>query len=175
MFEIQPISPEFYRQQTRRSTFVLVGIFLLLAMLCATASSQLLGTPGGDNFKWNLLGVLAGLAVTVAVVRLQLWHRPFMAPAAYGWALKRSLMRVTNVMHHVKAGVAAGDANAMKLLRFYHQGVSQMHQLDGNSSELSQMVREIDAHREAMEQRGLEIDQPRLDPAWIEAVKGIKV
>ena len=63
----------------------------------------------------------------------------------------------------------------MKLLRFYHQGVSQMHQLDGNSSELSQMVREIDAHREAMGQHGLEIDQPRLDPAWIEAVKGIKV
>ena len=29
--------------------------------------------------------------------------------------------------------------------------------------------------REAMEQHGLEIDQPRLDPAWIEAVKGIKV
>ena len=171
MFEIQPISPEFYRQQTRRSTFVLVAIFLLLAMLCATASSQLLGTPGGDNFKWNLLGVLAGLALPVAVVRLQLWHRPFMAPAAYGWALKRSLMRVTNVMHHVRAGVAAGDETAMKLLRFYHLGVAQMHQLDGNSSELSQMTREIDAHREAMEQRGLDTEQKRLDLAWLEAVK----
>jgi cytochrome c biogenesis protein ResB len=62
----------------------------------------------------------------------------------------------------------------MKLLRFYHLGVTQMHQLDGNSSELSQMVREIDAHREAMEQRGLDIEQTRLDPAWLERVKAFK-
>ncbi|MDX5372013.1 MAG: DUF3087 domain-containing protein [Pseudomonadaceae bacterium] len=174
MFEIQPMSPELYRQQTRRSTFVVIAIFLALGMLCATVSTQLLGTPGGDNFKWNLLGVLAGLALTIVLVRQQLWQRPFMAAAVYGWRLKRSLMRVTNVMHHVKAGVAAGDQTAMQLLRFYHLGLTQMHQLDGNSSELSQMVREIDAHREAMEQRGLDTEQKRLDPAWLEAVKGFK-
>ena len=175
MFEIQPMSPELYRQQTRRSTLLIAVLFLALAMLLATLSTRLLGTPGGDNFKWNLLGVLAGLALTVALVRQLLWPRPFMAAAAYGWGLKRSLMRVTNVMHHVRAGVAAGDESAIKLLRFYHLGVSQMHQLDGNSSELSQMVREIDAHRELMEQRGLDTEQKRLDPAWLEAVKGVAV
>jgi hypothetical protein len=175
MFEIQPMSPELYRQQTRRSTFVLIAIFLALAMLCATASTQVFGTPGGDNFKWNLAGVLAGLALTVAFVRLQLWARPFMAAAVYGWNLKRSLMRVTNVMHHVKAGVATGDESAIKLLRFYHLGVSQMYQLDGNSSELSQMVREIDAHRELMERRALDVEQKRLEAEWLEAVKGFAV
>ncbi|WJN58222.1 hypothetical protein OH686_05715 [Pseudomonas sp. SO81] len=165
------MSPELYRQQTRRSTFVVIAIFLVLAMLCATASTQLFGGPPGDNFKWNLLGVLTGMALTVAVVRQQLWHRPFMAAAAYGWGLKRSLMRVTNVMHHVKAGVAAGDANAMQLLRFYHLGVTQMHQLDGNSADLSHMVREIDAHREAMQAQGLDPEQSRLQGEWLEAVK----
>lgn len=175
MFEIQPMNPELYRQQTRRSTLVIAVLFLALAMLCSTLSTHLLGTPGGDNFKWNLLGVLAGLALTVVLVRQLLWPRPFMAAAVYGWALKRSLMRVTNVMHHVRAGVAAGDDSAIKLLRFYHLGVSQMHQLDGNSSELSQMVREIDAHRELMQARGLDTEQQRLDPAWLEAVKGIPV
>jgi hypothetical protein len=170
MFEIQPMSPELYRQQTRRSTFVVIAIFLVLAMLCATASTQLFG----GHFKWNLLGVLCGMGLTIGVVRLQLWHRPFMAAAAYGWGLKRSLMRVTNVMHHVKAGVAAGDASAMQLLRFYHLGVTQMHQLDGNSADLSHMVREIDAHRALMEQRGLDVEQNRLDPAWLEAVKTFK-
>ncbi|ATH81479.1 DUF3087 domain-containing protein [Pseudomonas sp. KHPS1] len=174
MFEIQPIDPAFYRQQTRRSTAVIAAIFVALAMLCATASTQVFGTPGGDNFRWNLLGVLAGLALTIALVRLQLWPRPFMAPAVYGWRLKRSLMRVTNVMHHVKAGVAQGDETAMKLLRFYHLGVTQMHQLDGNSSELSQMVREIDAHRDAMQQQGLELEQTRLDLQWLERVKAFK-
>ncbi|WP_043311527.1 DUF3087 domain-containing protein [Pseudomonas sp. ML96] len=175
MFELQTMSPELYRQQTRRSTFVIIAIFLALAMLCATASTKLFGGPPGDNFKWNLLGVLFGMGLTIGVVRLQLWHRPFMAAAAYGWGLKRSLMRVTNVMHHVKVGVAAGDENAFKLLRFYHLGLRQMYQLDGNTSELSQLVREIDAHRELMEQRGLDVEQKHLDLAWIEAVKSIKV
>lgn len=174
MFEIQTIDPAYYRQQTRRSTALVAGIFVVLAMLCATLSTQTFGAPGGDNFKWNLLGVAAGFVLTIALVRQQLWSRPFMAPAVYGWGLKRSLMRITNVMHHVKAGVEQGDESAMKLLRFYHLGVTQMHQLDGNSSELSQMVGEINAHREAMEQRGLDVEQTRLDPAWLERVKTFK-
>jgi hypothetical protein len=36
------------------------------------------------------------------------------------------------------------------------------------------MVREIDAHRALMEQRGLDVEQNRLDPAWLEAVKTFK-
>jgi len=116
-------------------------------------------------------GVLAGLLATVALVRLQFWSQPWMALAVYGWQLKRSLMSITNVMHHVQAGVAAGDPQAMKLLRFYHLGLTQMYQLDNNLTALSQMVREIDQHREAMEARGLDPEQTRLDPAWLEAVR----
>lgn len=175
MFEITPISPEHYRQQTRRSTALVALIFVALAMLLATLSVQLFGEPGAaDNFRWNLLGVALGFVLTVVLVRQQFWHREWMAAAVYGWRLKRSLMRITNVMHHVRAGVAQGDETAMKLLRFYHLGVTQMHQLDGNSSELSQMVHEIDAHRDVMLQRGLELEQTRLDPAWLEQVKGIQ-
>lgn len=176
MFEITPLNPELYRQHTRRITLLVALIFITLAMLLSTLSVQLFGEPGGEsNFRWNLLGVLAGLVLTVALVRLQLWSRPWMAPAVYGWQLKRNLMRVTNLMHHVKAGVEQGDESAIRLLRFYHLGVSQMHQLDGNSSDLSQMVREIDQHRELMEARGLDVEQMRLDPAWLEAVRRIEV
>lgn len=171
MFEIKPHNPEAYRQQTRRSTLVVAALFVVLALLLSTLAVQVFGEPGGDNFRWNLAGVLLGLGLTIAVVRGVFWSQPWMAPAVYGWQLKRSLMRVTNVMHHVKAGVAQGDESAMKLLRFYHLGVSQMHQLDGNSSELSQMVREIDSHCEAMEQQGLDVEQTRLDQAWLERVK----
>lgn len=171
LFEIRPMSPELYREKTRRIAIGIAVLFIALAMLFATASVQLFGTPGGDNFRWNLAGVLAGLAVTVGLVRLQFWPRPFMAPAVYGWGLKRSLMRVTNLMHRVKAGVAVNDPAAMKLLRFYHLGVTQMHQLDGNTSDLSQMVREIDAHREAMLALGLDPEQGRLERDWLDAVK----
>ncbi|AOE86637.1 DUF3087 domain-containing protein [Pseudomonas sp. TCU-HL1] len=172
MFEIRPMNPEQYRKQTRRITLVIAGLFIVLALLFSTFCVQLFGTPGGDNFRWNLIGVLAGLALTVAVVRFQFWPRPWMAPAVYGWQLKRNLMRVTNVMHKVKAGVTAQDPAAMKLLRFYHLGLTQMHQLDGNSADLSHHVCEIDQHRETMQALGLEVEQNRLDPAWLDAVKG---
>lgn len=171
MFEIRPMNPEHYRQQTRRSALWVMLMFLALAMLLSGLAVLLLGTPGGDNFRLNLAGVLAGLLLTIALVRLQLWSQPWMACAVYGWQLKRSLMQVTNRMHTVRAGVAAGNPAAMCLLRFYHLGLTQMHQLDGNSSELSSLVAEIDQHREAMQAQGLDIDQPRLDPAWLEALE----
>lgn len=171
LFEIQPMNPETYRRQTRRITLGLAVGFILFTLLLSTLTVKLFGTPGGDNFRWNLLGVLTGLALTIALVRLHLWSQPWMAPAVYGWRLKRSLMRVTNVMHHVKTGVAANDPEAMKLLRFYHLGVTQMHLLDGNTSDLSQMVREIDLHREAMLAQGLDPEQNRLEAQWLDAVK----
>ena len=171
MFEIKQLDPETYRRQTRRSTLIIVMIFALLAMLLSSMAVLLFGEAGGDNFRWNMGGVIAGLLLTGALVRLHFWSQPWMAPAVYGWQLKRSLMSVTNVMHHVTAGVQARDPAAMKLLRFYHLGLTQMHQLDANSSALSQMVREINQHRECMEALHMDTDQYRLDPAWLEAVK----
>lgn len=174
MFEIQHRTPEIYRQQTRRSTLTIAGIFVALAMLLSSSAVLLFGTPDGDNFRWNLSGVIAALALTVVLVRVLLWPQPFMAAAVYGWRLKRSLMRVTNLMHHVKAGVAARDPAAMQLLRFYHLGLTQMHQLDGNSSALSEAVAEINQHQERMEELGMDIDQLQLDADWLEAVKKIQ-
>ncbi|MEH6387589.1 DUF3087 domain-containing protein [Pseudomonas profundi] len=171
MFELQQIDPEAYRRQTRRSTLIVAVLFAAIAMASATLTVALFGEPGGNNFIWNLAGVLAGLFISSAIVRALLWDKPFMAQARYGWQLKRSLMSVTNVMHHVEAGVAANDPEAMKLLRFYHQGLTQMHQLEGHTSALEELRSESEAHRQRLEAMGIPADQPRLDPHWLEAVK----
>ena len=171
MFELKSMSPEAYRQQTRRSTLYIALLFALLALVISGLSVMLAGVPGADNFRLNLAGVIVALIVTVGLVRYVFWSQPWMAAAVYGWQLKRSLMRVTNVMHHVTAGVMAGDVSALKLLRFYHLGITQMYQLDANSSALSQMVREIDLHKARLEALGIDTEQTRLDPAWIEKVK----
>jgi hypothetical protein len=171
MFEIKQWNPETYRRQTRRSTLIIALIFVVLAVTLSSVAVMLFGESGGDNFRLNLGGVIAGLVLSVALVRIKFWSQAWMAPAIYGWQLKRSLMRITNVMHYVTAGVLAGDPTAMKLLRFYHLGLTQMHQLDGNSSALSQMPREIDQHQESMLALAIDTDQYRLNPAWLEAVK----
>ena len=167
MFEIQPMNAEQYRQQTRRSTLIVCGILAALCTLMASASIALFGEPGGNNFRWNLGGVIAGLLLTIAVVRLYLWQQPWMAPAVYGFRLKRNLMKVTNIMHKVEAGVAAGDHDAMRVLRFYHLGLMQMHRLEGNLTALSDMVKQIDQHQDRMLGQGLTPDQNSLDPAWL--------
>ena len=45
----------------------------------------------------------------------------------------------------------------MKLLRFDHLGITQMYQLDANSSGLSQMVHEIDLHKARLEALGAKV------------------
>ena len=173
VFEIKPLSPETYRQQTRRSTLVVAATFVVLAMGLSTLAVAVFGEPGGDNLRLNIAGVVLGLLLTIALVRMVYWQQPWMASAAYGWRLKRSLMSVTNVMHHVKAGVLVGDETSMKLLRFYHLGLTQMHQLDANSSSLLELRVEIESHKERMQAQGLELDQQRLESTLIEAVKKI--
>lgn len=171
MFEIQPKNAQTYRQQTRRSTLIIALIFLVLAMGLSTTAVALFGEPGGDNLRFNVGGVFIAVLLMVALMRGKFWNQPWMAAAVYGWRLKRSLMSVTNIMHQVTAGVEAGDPVAMKLLRFYHLGLNQMHELDANSSDHSQLIREMDQHKARMDALGVDPDQNRLDPAWLEAMK----
>lgn len=171
MFEIQPQNPERYRSQTRRSTIIIALIFLTLAMVLSTTAVALFGEPDGDNLRFNVGGVFVSVLLMAALMRGAFWTQPWMAPAVYGWQLKRSLMSITNVMHQVTAAVEKEDPTAMKLLRFYHLGLSQMHELDGNSSDHSQLTREMDQHKARMEALGIETGQMQLNPAWIEAVK----
>ncbi|MGZ7457823.1 DUF3087 domain-containing protein [Pseudomonas sp. Ma2-10] len=171
MFEIQPQNPERYRSQTRRSTIIIALIFLALAMVLSSTAVALFGEPGGDNLRFNVGGVFVSVLLMAALMRGTFWTQPWMAPAVYGWQLKRSLMSITNVMHQVTAAVEKEDPTAMKLLRFYHLGLSQMHELDGNSSDHSQLTREMDQHKARMEALGIETAQTQLNPAWIDGVK----
>ncbi|MET0774062.1 MAG: DUF3087 domain-containing protein [Pseudomonas mandelii] len=171
MFEIQPMNAELFRKQTRRSTVIIALIFLALAMVLSTAAVALFGEPGGDNLRFNVGGVFVAVLLMAALMRGTFWSQAWMAPAVYGWQLKRSLMSITNVMHQVTAAVEAGDPTAMKLLRFYHLGLSQMHELDGNSSDHGQLSREVEQHKARMEALGLDTEQTQLNPAWLEAVK----
>lgn len=171
MFELKPCDPVTYRRQTRRSTLIVAVLFVALAMLLSSLAVMLFGEPGGDNFRFNVGGVFAGVLITVALVRAPLWHQPWLAPAVYGWQLKRQLMRVTNVMHTVTERVQANDPTALKVLRFYHLGLTQMHELDANSSAQAQLVGEIEAHKAKMQALGLDTEQTRFNPAWLDSIK----
>jgi Protein of unknown function (DUF3087) len=171
MFEIQPMDAATFRQQTRRSTIIIAVLFLVLAMLFSSVAVALFGEPDGDNLRFNVGGVFLAFLLTGALLRGRFWHQSWMAPAVYSWRLKRSLMSVTNVMHHLTAAVAQNDPTALKVLRFYHLGLMQMHELDGNSSDQGQLWREVEEHKQRMQAQGLDTEQTRLDPTWLDALK----
>lgn len=174
LFKLTTIKPEDYRLQTRKATWIIIVVFVALAMLLSSLLVMFFGESGGDNFRLNIAGVATGVLITAALVKYIFSKQSWMAANLYGWRLKRSLMSVTNVMHHVTAGVAEQNIAAMKLLRFYHLGLIQMHHLDGNTSEISQMVHEVDQHKQRMQERDIDCDQQVLESAWIQAVKSIK-
>ena len=171
MFELKPCDPIVFRQQTRRSTLIVAVLFVVLAMGLSSLAVMLFGTPGGDNFRFNVGGVFAGVLITLALVRGPFWSQAWLAPAVYGWQLKRRLMSVTNVMHKITARVQANDPEAIKLLRFYHLGLTQMHELDANSSAQVQLVAEVEAHKAKMQALGSDPEQTRFDPAWLQGFK----
>ncbi len=175
MFQIKAVNPQTYRQQTRRSTLYIAALFVLLAMLFSTSAVMLLGTAGGDNFRFNLAGVIGALLLTIALVRYQFWGQPWMAAAVYGWQLKRNLMSVTNVMHQVKAGVKTGTPAAMQLLRFYHLGLAQMLELDGNTSALKEAQHDSEQHKACMVALAMDTEQLQLNPQWLATVKQLSV
>jgi len=171
MFEIKPIDPRRYRRETRRSSLVVVAVFAMLGMGLATLSVHLLGEPGGNNLRWNLGGVLAGLSLTVVLVRAAFWQRPWMEAARYGWGLKRSLMRVTNSMHLVEQRLAADDPTALRVLRFYHLALDHMRDLDGQPGESGDDEAQREQVRLGLERHGLALDQTHFDPAWIAQIR----
>ncbi|KAA0874292.1 DUF3087 family protein [Nitrincola tapanii] len=173
-FQLQVRNPETYREETRKSNWIMVAVFAVIAMTLATLSVQFLGEENGNNFYWNLGGVLAGLLITTLIFRFILWNHPLMDSARYGWQLKRSLMSLTNIMHHIEAGVEAQNPTALKALRFYHLGLEQMHRLEQNETALLEMKVTMRQHLDRMHDLGLEAEQTRFDPEWLNTLKGLK-
>ena len=171
LFRIEQRDPETFRRQTRRSTLIVVVLFALLGMALPALLIGLFGSADGSNFGLNLTGVLLAAAITATLVRTVFLKQSWMDAAAYGWRLKRALMRVTNQMHQVKDAVKAGDEQAMLLLRFYHLGLQQMHHLDGNTSDMLELVAEREALRGELAARGLPEEPLSLQSEWLDALK----
>lgn len=174
MFVIERRDPLSYRRETRNSTIRLIALFAVLGMAMSMGLVALFGQPDASNFRWNLLGVLLAVLLTVLLVRNVFWQQPWMRSAAYGWQLKRCMLRITNCQHQLKAGVAEQLPAAMQLQRFYHLGLSEMYRLDGNQEALDALAAEKLAHEQQMLELGLPVDLYQLDPAWLHEVQQIK-
>lgn len=171
MFTLQNIDPKNYRQRTRKSSLILILVFAALGMGLASLLMIIWGTPSGNNTYLNITGVLLGLVITLLLVKQVFSKQPFMKEAIYGWHLKRNLMRVTNKMHRIKDLAAVNQPEALKLLRFYHLALEQMHHLEGDDTALLELKADKLATEEKMLSLGMTIDYNYLELAWLETLE----
>lgn len=171
MFKIEEMDPAFYQKQTRNATLIVMAIFMVIGLVFANLFPYWLGDYFRSTLMLNFVGAFVGLLVTVFIVKQFFADKPWMSEAMYGWRLKRSLMHITNRLRHILEAVQHGDQQAMKILRFYHLGLQQMHRLDSNSTSLVDLVVEKRELESKMTALGMDLNQIEFDESWIQDYK----
>ena len=171
MFQIEEIDPKFYQRQTRKATIIVMALFMVIGLVLANLFPLWFGAYFESTLMLNFIGAFVGLMVTAFITKWFFANKPWMHEAMYGWRLKRSLMHVTNRQRPILEAVAQGDQQAMKVLRFYHLGLTQMHKLEANSTSLVDMVVEKRDLETKMTALGMDLNQIYFDEAWVEDYK----
>ncbi|BBP43519.1 DUF3087 family protein [Thiosulfativibrio zosterae] len=167
-FKIQDISPEQYRKKSRNATLIIMGIFLVIGFAMAVSFVNWWGEYTHNQLVLNFMGALVGLAITAIIVKTFFIKQPWMAEAMYGVRLKRHLMMVTNKLRPVQEAAESGDENAMKIMRFYHLGLTQMHKFENNHTALLDMAAEKQTLENRLIEHQIDLNQIELNPEILE-------
>jgi hypothetical protein len=171
MFKIEDIDTVYHRKQTRKSTMIIMGIFIVIGFITARLTVVYFAEYSNNQIVLNFLGALAGLLITFWIVNSFFKDANWMKEAMYAWRLKRHLMYIYNVMNRLQESADQGDVEAIKILRFYQLGTEQMYRLDNNSHELIELRSQMRELESKMKEMGIEANQTEFD---MESVDGYR-
>lgn len=172
MFQIKEIDPKEYRTKTRNATLRVMALFIVVGFITSYFFPRLFGENPHNLLTLQIIGALIGLALVFWITAKFFKHQPWMQEAMYGWQLKRSLMHITNAMRALQEKVEAGNAEAMKIMRFYHLGITQMYTLEQNTSGLIDLKVEKQQLEAKMREQGLDTEQTQFDLAKLKTLIG---
>ena len=171
MFKIEEIDPVHYRKQTRKSTMIIMGIFIGIGFITARLTVVYFGEYLNNHIILNFLGAFAGLLITFGIVNTYFKDANWMKEAMYAWRLKRHLMYIYNAINRLQKAVDQGDIEAIKILRFYQLGTEQMYKLDNNSHELIELRNQMQELESKMKNMGIEANQTEFDMESVDAYR----
>ena len=171
MFKIEEIDPVHYRKQTRKSTMIIMGIFIVIGFITARFTVAYFGEYSDNHIVLNFLGAFAGLLITFWIVNAFFKNAIWMKEAMYAWRLKRHIMYIYNALNRLQEAADQGDVEAIKILRFYQLGTEQMYRLDNNSHELIELRSQMQELESKMKEMGIEANQTKFD---MESVDGYR-
>ena len=171
MFKIEGIDPVYYRKQTRKSTMIIMAIFIVIGFCLARLAVIYLGEYSDNQIILNFIGAFAGLLITFWIVNSFFKNASWMKEAMYAWRLKRHIMYIYNAMSLLQKAVDQGDVEAIKILRFYQLGTEQMYTLDNNVHDLSELRVQMEELESKMNAIGIEVNQTEFDMKSVDAYR----
>ncbi len=166
-FQFEAHDPETYRRKARFISLAMAGQLIVFGLVFA----QLLQLAFDGGFWLNVLGVLLGLLATSLVFAV-LRERPWMAEVRYAWQLKHHLSRVSGYLPALRRAMEEGNDTALGLLAFYHQGMTQLADLNGRTlDDDAERVAERTRVRLARQERGLPERVEGFDPEDLAAFR----
>lgn len=174
MFKIEEIDPEHYRKQTRKSTMIIIGIFIVIGFSTARLAVVYFGDYSNNHIVLNFLGAFVGLLITFWIVNAFFKDADWMKEAMYSWRLKRHLMYIYNAMNRLEEAAVQGDIKAIKILRFYQLGTEQMYIMDNNSHELMELRSQMQELESKMKAKGIEVNQTEFDMESVDSYRNSK-
>lgn len=156
--QLQMIDKALYRKRLN----ILIAMNILVLLVTSLSVSNILiaffgSEVDGDNFWWNLVGVLTGLAVMSGVFS-RLVKKPFMAEINYVRNLKQEMNRIYRNSKKLQEAVAKNNEKALIISYFNLQASKQVYELDNNTltmDELNEKIRLLDAK---LSELGLDVD-----------------
>ncbi|NYS60602.1 DUF3087 family protein [Vreelandella salicampi] len=150
VFQLDNYEPEVYRRKARMISFAMAGQLIIFGMLFA----MLLTSALGNSIWLNALGVFLGLLATSALFAV-LKDRPWMNEVRYVWQLKHHLSQISGYLPTLRKAVKEDNRVALDILTFYHQGMTQLAELNGRTTDddaerLAEKM-EVKLKREALE------------------------
>ena len=166
-FSLEQHDPETYRRKARIISVAMAGQLIIFGLLF----SMLLTTTFGSSVWLNALGVLLGLLAASAMFAA-LRERPWMTEMRYVWQLKHHLSRISSYLQPLRREVEQDNRLALDILTFYHQGMAQLAELNGRTTDddaerLAEKM-QVKVKREAL---GLPKEVTTFDPHDLSAFK----
>jgi hypothetical protein len=145
--KLQVIDKALYRKRLNIALVTCVAVLLTTSLSVSNILISLFGSGiEGDNFWWNVLGVVAGAAVIVGLFKV-VATKPFMVEINYVRSLKKEMNRIYRSSKKLQIALEANDKDAMIISYFNLQASKQVYELDNNTltmDELNEKIRLLD-------------------------------
>ncbi|ROS04826.1 DUF3087 family protein [Sinobacterium caligoides] len=160
--KLQDISKLRYRKHLN---IVIVSVILLLIATSLASSTLLIYLFGvdGNNFKFNLVGVVIAVSVVFGLLKV-LRYEPFLYEVMYVWELKKSINLINRRLNKVIEAVETGDAEAMQALNYCYQASRQLYTLDDNTINMAELEEAIVHLQDQAKQASVKLELSAYDP-----------